>query len=686
MPKTVRGFETSPRLHRLFELLLRNHEPMKVDDLAAALETSRRTVFRELENAAALLTPLGGAVSSVPGKGIIFSGGNDEREKLKYALSERCFQPASKRERLLRLLMELIANTGAVQKLYYYAASLSVSESTVSKDIDELEPWLAAHNITITRKSGLGITCTGSEESLRAALVSRFMTDGDSGGKSYTAAFGYPGDKIERGVRMALRAAGERIDWMTVESYAMMTFYLLVMTERFMRGNLVTSNIVLSDGFLSDGFPLSLAVYLLKEIEKQLSCSFPETEQRLLMKWIGACRAKQDSPLVIGNLERQELAEGLALRMVDRFDPPIAAILKTNDELVRLLSQHLIPSLTRLKEGIELPNPLEEDLIKNYPDVYQKTCRAAKVLEEYLGSPVPSNEISFLEIHFLAALAALGEQNMRRRVLRAGIVCAAGIGTSYMLAHQIRKRFKGELQVEIASWDDRSSWAEDDFLISTISIEDTEVPCIRVQTILGEEDFKKIQDVVIAYGFIERNSEKSISSPTLEKTLGDIDEVIRHIRALLRDFSVESIKGDCSFEELADFAAHRFAPENPLAVYHAFMNREAQGTQVVHDLEIVLLHARTAVKTTPVFAVIVPEGGVFTKGYFKNAKSCVFMLLPEMAPKDLGNIMGGISSAIIDMAFFLEALQTGNREGIRSTLEIELSGSLALYCNEKLKK
>jgi mannitol operon transcriptional antiterminator len=657
---------------------------VKVDDMAVVLETSRRTVFRELENAAALLSPFGGAVASVPGKGIVFSGGSDERERVMRALSERRVNPVSRRERLIRLLTELIANTGVVQKLYYYAANLSVSESTISNDLDELEPWLATHGITLIRKSGLGIVCRGSEEALRAALVSRFITDGDSGGRSYSAAFGYPGDRIERGVRTALRAAGERIAWMTAESCAMMTFYLLVMTERFMRGNIVTSKA--SDAAAPEGFPLSLAAYLLEEIEKQFSLSFPDTERQLLTTWIGACRAKQDSPLMVGSLGEREAAERLVISMIDRFDPPIAAILKTNDELARLLSQHLIPALTRLKEGIELPNPLEEDLVRKYPDVYRKTCRAARVLEEYLGIPVPSSEVSFLEIHFLAALAALGEQSVRRRVLRAGVVCAAGIGMSYMLAYQLRKRFKGELDVDIAGVNDRSSWAEDDFLISTIPIEDTDIPYVRVQTILGEEDFKKIQDVIIAYGFIERASERSVSCPTLEKNLADIDDMIRHILALLRDFSVESIAGDCSFEELAGFAARRFAPENPPAVYRAFMNREALVTQVVHELGIVLLHARTAVKTAPVFAVIVPEGGVFVKEYFKNTTSCMLMLLPEKAQKDLGNIMGGISSAIIDMPFFLEAIKTGNREKIRSALETELSGSLSLYCDEKLKK
>jgi mannitol operon transcriptional antiterminator len=318
--------------------------------------------------------------------------------------------------------------------------------------------------------------------------------------------------------------------------------------------------------------------------------------------------------------------------------------------------------------------------------VYKKTREAAQVLEEDLGLSVPPNEVTFFQIHFLAALASLEEKNTRRRVLKAGIVCVAGIGTSYMLAYQIRQRFKGELEVEISGYDEKPSWAGNDFLISTIALEESDKPCVLVQTMLGNEDYQKIQEAINAYGFTERGSEQAAQSTSLKKRLENLEQLFRLSRLLLDSFSLESIKADCSFEKLARFAAARFSPENPEAVYKSLMVREALVTQVIGELEIVLLHTRSAYNVGPVFAVIMPEGGKFSGEYFKNARSCVFMQLPEKAPRELTEIMGGISSALIDMPHFLEAIREGKMETIKAVLETEIAETLVLYCNEKLKE
>jgi mannitol operon transcriptional antiterminator len=679
--------QLSPRLLRLFELLLRAEEPVKVDDLASALGTSRRTAFRDLEAAESVLASLPGDFVSVSGKGFAFSGNDETREILLNTVTEYRMGPASKRERLLHLLIELFVNAGTVQKLLFYSANLSVSESTISNDLDELEPWLSERDVVIIRKSGMGILCDGTEEALRAAVVSRLMADGDYEGRSYSSAFMYPGEEIEQGVQELMRELKDKIDWMTPESRRMISIYLMVMTERVNHGKIAAGR---ADGRaagrhgLTGDFQNLLAESIADKIEKYFSIILPETEKNVLAEWIQGCRAKQNSPIEIRAAEQQELIINLTYQMIDLFDPAIAAILKTNEQLVRFLSTHLGPTLTRLNERINLPNPLEEELIKSYPDIYQKTCRAVKAIEDYLGFPMPSNEISYIEIHFLAALAAIGEKNIRRKVLHAGVVCIAGIGTSYMLAYQIRKRFKGELEVEITDLDNKSSWEGADFLISTIPLDDTGKPCVLVKTILGEDDYQNIQKMINAYAFTERSAEQREKSNTLAESLEALNGIFKNAQAMLDGFSVEKINADCSFDELVRFTVSRFSPNNTEAVYNILMALESLVTQVVPELGIVLLHTRTPKNTGLVFAVVIPEGGIFTAEYFKNTKSCVVMLLPENSPKEITELMGGISSALIDMPSFLEAVRDGNETAIRSGLETEVSETLSLYCGKKL--
>jgi mannitol operon transcriptional antiterminator len=222
-----------------------------------------------------------------------------------------------------------------------------------------------------------------------------------------------------------------------------------------------------------------------------------------------------------------------------------------------------------------------------------------------------------------------------------------------------------------------------DFLVSTIPLTETDKPVVRVQTILGEEDYQKIQEAVTAFAFTERKAEVPVRPAFLEKRLDDLIGIFMQSRRLLDNFSVVSIRADCSFDELVRFAAARFAPENPEAVCRALTDREALATQVVAELGIVLLHTRGADNTPPVFAVIVPEGGLFTGAYLKNTKSCVLMLLPEKVPKEMTELMGRISGALIDMPLFLEAVRAGNSETIQAILEREISETLA-QCGGKL--
>jgi mannitol operon transcriptional antiterminator len=669
--------EMSPRLARLLDVLLAAEEPVKVDSLAAALEISRRTVFRELENAGEIVALFQAEIASVPGKGIIFSGSDEARNNLYIALNQCGNQPSSKRERLFRLVIEILANIGEIQKLFYYADTLKVSESTVSNDLDELEGWFIGHGIKLTRKSGVGVFAAGTEEAARVTLVSRFLTDGDTGGRSYTAAFGYPGHEVEQGIREALRRVGGRLDWMTCESYTMISLYLMVMVKRFCEGKVLVGECP-NQGM----YQIRLARILTDEIADIFAISLPSAEMQALAAKIQACRAKQLTPVELGSLERQALIQTLVYNMIERFDPPIAAILRTNENFVSLLSRHLGSSLTRISEGMEHPNQQQTELINNYPDVFEKTCRAVTALEDYLGLSVPVSEIAFIEIHFLAALSVLGERDIRKRVLRAGIICVSGIGMSYMLASQIRRRFIGELELDILGWDDRSSWEKYDFLISTIPLEQAEKPVVLAQPLLTTADYGRIQETINTYAFAEHKVVMRADCASPDNWLKNLEYVLSQTRALLDNFTIQRINADCSFEELARFAAARFTPSGQESIYTALMAREKIDSQVIADLKIVLFHARSAVVAVPVFAVIVPDEKAFTANYLKGAKSCVLMLVPERAAAEVFNLMGSISSAIIDVPAFLEALWNGDER----TIKTELSDTLIRYCKGNLVK
>lgn len=679
----------SPRLSRLLEILLRHTEPLSVDVLAENLGCSRRTIFRELENTDKLLKSYEAHVDSVPGRGIRIVCG-ESRGKLLSALNGGSALPGNRGERLLGLTLALLSNNGLIQKLLYYADMLGVSESTISNDLDALEPWLAGYHIVLERKPGQGVRAAGREDDIRAALTTRFIMDGGNGGFSYTRGLGYPPEDIERGVRDILSEAGSQFDWMTAESYEMFTLFLMVMVDRVRGGNF------LREPHAGAGaFQRRLADFLTSGIERRFSLTLLPAERCGLALHIQSCRAKFFSPLQSEGREQHDLIQSLVDKMIERFDPCLAPYLRMNEQLVYGLARHLGPALIRLEKKMGLSDPLNGQFALRYPEVYDKTRKAAAILEEHLHDSLPPSEISFIATHFYAALAEVDEWKIHKHLLHVGLVCVAGIGVSYMLASQIRNRFKGELEIDVSGWNDREAWQKADFLVSTIPLRETDKPVILVNPLLGEDDYRRIQEAINTYAYTEnRHLPGQKADVSFTRRLDAAVSLLNQIRMLLSAFTVVSIRPDCGFEDLALFAAERFAgggggvmpvSESSREVYRAFVEREALYSQVIAGMGIVLLHACTRWVSSPVFALIVPEQGRFLRQYFCGAKSCALMLLPEQCTPEMKQIMGGISGSLIDSPDFLSAVQRGNEWEIRPLLEARLSAAALSYCRETLK-
>ncbi|MDR0376522.1 MAG: HTH domain-containing protein [Spirochaetaceae bacterium] len=664
----------SPRIVRLLDLLIRQDEPVSVDSMAAALESSRRTVFRDLEAIERSLDQV--RLVSVPGRGIRIECDEGVRRELAALLDKEPLQPVNRRLRIRRLMLEVLANSGSVQKLFFYSDSLGVSESTVSNDLDAIDPLLKEYAITLVRRPGQGVYAEGAEEDIRAAIREALMREGQSC-LSYTRNTGYPGNDIEEGVAEALERHSLEFDWMTAESLQMFAVYLMVMIRR------VADGALLQEGPSSAGsFQDRLAERLIRTLEERFAVTLPPEEHNGVALCIQACRSKQDSPLQVETSEERERISALTVRIIERFDPALAPVLLTNEMLVQGINRHLLSALTRLGRKLVLPDFLDGQLESQYPEIYEKSRRGAEALSEYMGRSVPPGEVSLIAIHFLAALSAMDEKNIRRRVLTAGVVCAAGIGMAYMLASQVRKRFKGELEIDICGWNDQ--WEKTDFLISTIPLENAGRPVILVHALLTEEDYQKIGEIITARAFVGKNVPVQNRKP-LTARLERVIAVLGQVFVALSVFRVERVPADCAFEDLARAAAAFVEDEaGARIVYRDLLDREAVVSQIIEEMKIVLLHAKSAGAAAPVFGLITPEGGVFLNKYFRGAQSCLLMLIPHDCTPDLTGIMGTISSALIDTPALPEAVRAGDGPAVKALMEGELAEALTQYCAGKL--
>jgi mannitol operon transcriptional antiterminator len=180
----------------LLGVLLAENEPVSVDALARVIGKSRRTVFRELEKIDDILSPYNLELETESGKGLKLICNDEGKTRLLELLNKNGTQKAwTRKERYLCLLIDLLLNNGIIQKLFYYADKLGVSEGTVSSDLDVLEAYLKNYSILLIRRPGMGVYAVGDEEKIRTALVMRIFQDGNIRDDYFIESVGFPSAK-----------------------------------------------------------------------------------------------------------------------------------------------------------------------------------------------------------------------------------------------------------------------------------------------------------------------------------------------------------------------------------------------------------------------------------------------------------------------------------------------------------
>lgn len=708
--------QVSPRLTRILEFLLRKDGPVRAGELAEELGSSRRTLFRELKHAEAVLSPHELSLVSVPGKGLELRGVPQAREKFASALrQDRSSLPGNRQERLLGLLVELL-DDNEVHKLFYFAYTLGISEATVSNDLGDLEPWLAERGITLIRRPGLGICYAGSEEAVRNALFRRLAQDGRMGNLPYLEALGYPPPEIKKGVKELFEEHFERtLDWMTPDSKELLELFLVVGIERVEKG----CRLEAAEPPEGGAYLYRLSDFIAGKIEELFSLKLPRAERIAIAGQLKTCRAMLYNPFNPSETRDYAYIMRLVHEMIDRFDPELAPSLKLNEDLLNGLSLHLWAALDRLEKQMELPDTLHREfsgeLAAGYPELFKKGLRALTVLEERLGRPVPESEASLIAMHFYAVLFNIEARNIRKRMVRVCILCAGGIGVSYMLASQIRQRYKDELEIDLSDYTN-DSFDGYDFLISLIPPGKTfksDKPVLVVNSFLTDGDHGRIRRMIDDCAFVKHGETAPTARPPLAERAERVSELLEATKTLLAGIRRIDVDSGCSFQELVSMAARAAGrdEEGAALIEKTLLEREALSSQVLSRLSLVLLHARSAGVEVPVFAVLTParrDGGAaaaFTQSYFCGAKSCALMLLPPPSAGGGGDdshknqpagfagsagggmteIMGIISGALVEEYDFLDAVHRGDIERIRVMLENDISEYLVQFCKELLK-
>lgn len=688
----------TPRMKQIFLVLLKEAEPVSVKYLAEQIGVSKRTVQRELEYTASSLKGYEITFMSKTGVGVWLKGTDDEKQRLEETLSEKDDYDVGNRElRRKKLILELLREKG-LKKLFYYSSRFKVSEATISSDLEAAEVWLKQYGLRINRKPGSGISVEGSEEDYRRAIrvfvnenidtqVLREAYEAESEPERYAGLkksnIGQIlNDNIMSRVMDCITGMNhDRMLNLTENSYVGLVIHISIAINRILKNEVLDTTPQWVEEMEEDD-DLCLAREIVHELEEEFEIKIPKIEVSYICLHIKG--AKHEKLLWKGTDEKE--SENRELRqivneMINAFDPEKSWALKQDDEFLQGLLAHLQPTLVRLNHGMQIRNPVLDEIRSGYPDIYKKCAQVAVILEKWTGKPVPPEEIGFLTVHFGAAIVRMENRKEQLRKVQVGVICSSGIGISRLMSSKLERIFKDRIQLTAYGKKDITPYimSKTDFFVSSISTEITDVPVIYVNPLLNEEDMEKIRRSVYQY---ERIPEKQSRSDQVTLQLEEINLIAAQINLVIKYMEFIKTDENISFEELLIAVSERLSPysDRQELIREDIMKREKISSQIFAEFGFALLHTRTRGVVRPGFHVCMTRNlDSFQDPYFKNIKVVFVMLVPIDDNLRINNeILGHISSTLIEDFHFLDVILKGEKEEIRD----ELSRCLKKYFNK----
>ena len=689
--------EMTSRMKQIMQVLLQESGAVSVKYLAEQIGVSRRTVQRELESIDTSLRGYDLTFVSKTGVGIRIEGSEEEKSRLlAVCASGDDYDVSNREERRKRLILEILKEKG-LRKLYYYSSKFAVSEATVSADL--VEGWLARYGLFVGRKPGSGISIEGSEENYRRAI--RGFIDENIDTKIMQEVYGVDGydfssyqilkkssigqilndDIVSRVIDIVSRFGHNKVLTLTENSYVGLIIHISIAINRIKKNEVIEDDENWKQD-LSRDEDYELAKSIVEELEREFAISIPQVEiSYICLHLKGAKHEKiqwdSGQKQILENRELQQLVND----MIDAYDTKQAYLMKQDDGFIQGLLAHLQPTLIRLVYGMQIQNPVLEDIKVSYPDIYRRCENVAKVLKAYTGKEVPEQEIGFLTVHFGAAMVRLEGRQQKIRKVSAGVICSSGIGISRLMSSKLERLFHGRMQLTAYGKHDITPYvmSRTDFFISTIPLEQSDIPLVFVNPLLNEEDIEHIRHMVHKY---EQLPKKQNEADEFSMQLEEVNFVASQINTVIKYMDFFRVDNQISFGELLIAIGEKMSPYSDCQeiIREDILRREQIASQVFAEFGFALFHARTKGVMRPAFSVCMTKDlEPFADAYFKGIQIVFIMLAPaDDHVKINGDIMGYISSMLIEDYEFMDIVVKGDKEEIRSAL----SANLKKYFNK----
>lgn len=689
----------SPRIKKIIYILCEQSNYITIDAIAKQLELSSRTILRELSNVEKWFEENGYQLEKKKGTGIRLEADEHQKEEIRQLIEEEKIKSDySAEERQPLIISELIFNSKVI-KLYYFAHMFDITEGTVRNDLVKVEEWLEKYNLALVRKRGLGIYIEGDEKDIRRAskaliyeyvdetyilnlirnnINENMQTANYSKPKIQDKILGFIDFNIITSLEEFITKIQEELGYQLADdAYCSLIVNMAIAIRRIKKhGKIILETKILHQ--LNNSKEYKIVENLVLPIERKFKIEFSASEIGYITMYIKGCGGK-DTLFCSDNsmIEDFKLIK-IGKEMIHVAEIEMGYYLEQNEKLLIGLVRHLGPAINRIKMDLDIRNPLLQEIKQLYPQLFKIAGECAKVMEKYEDIKVPEEEVAYIAMHLGAAMEHR-KKNRRAKHHRIVVACSSGIGASRMLSSRIEKEFPYVQIVECISTlnidMDTIREQDVDIIVSTVPIPNCSIPVIVVNPLFNKQHKEELEQY---FQKIEENHRIEVhvkkKSMSLKEKLDVLNVYNRKIVEILNNFQLIEDKDIQDVDEAILLIVKQIFNQDDKReiLSNDLKKREEQGSTLLEQREIILLHCRTDVVDSIYYWIIRPKKHFYIKDSEENIKK-VSSISVMLAPKDIEQEGLEVLSEIT------KELMENSRLGylIRESIEKDIYGELS---------
>lgn len=484
------------RILKEIDLMSKSDTYVTIDEMSKAFDVSKATIRLDINEMRDLLKKYELELDVKRGTGFKLKGSSQNILKLKQYLSkaDNCLDEISK-----QALIYLIKNINKYTTIKDISQELSISESSISKRLKPLNAFLKKYNSEILSIKNKGIVLTGEENGLRKLLIDytiNLVPEEPLQKKDDTATQILNVLKIDSSE--IFKAIEEAQSFLKIklsdESFNTLAIHIAIVIVRIRKGQTATIPLQSDKDKFKEEYDAALLIA--NHINEAYAIEMDENEIYYLFLHLMSTHILRSD--TIASPDENDIKANKICKSIIQLIENIKQV-TIEQKYINNLLLHLHPMINRLEYGMELKNPLLDEIKAKYPESYGIAWMCNQIFIRECHKPISENEAGYLSIHIQTMLESIQTK------INAVVVCSSGIGISQLLATQISQNFRNINIIDVCGLDQfkRTKYENLHLVISSMNIETT-YPLIVVSPILNAQNINELSDFLSEYKFEEK--------------------------------------------------------------------------------------------------------------------------------------------------------------------------------------